>query len=325
LGADLKLDKGAKRYIISKIYEGENWNESRRSPLTMQGMDFREGDYLIAIEGQEVTSADNPYRFLENRVGVATRLTVNNRPDMQGARTFVVHPIASELELKYLDWVNTRRAMVDELSGGRIGYFHVPNTAQDGNRELHRAMYAYHDKEALIIDERFNGGGFIPDRLLEMLTRETHAYWHRHGLEPMRTPAIAHDGPKAMLINWYASSGGDAFPYFFRQKNLGTIIGTRTWGGLVGMTGNAGLVDGGYIGVPRFGIYNQEGEWIIEGIGVYPDIEVIDEPHLVAQGKDPSLEKAIEILLKQLEENPPKKWITPADPDRSGWIEYEFE
>lgn len=325
LGADLKADPAARRYMIAKIYEGENWNESRRSPLTMQGMDFREGDYLIAIEGQEVTTDENPYRFLENRVGVATRITVNNRPDMQDARTFVVHPIASELELKYLDWVNTRRAMVDELSGGRIGYFHVPNTAQDGNRELHRGMYAYHDKEALIIDERFNGGGFIPDRLLEMLTRETHAYWHRHGLEPMRTPAIAHDGPKAMLINWYASSGGDAFPYFFRQRNLGTIIGTRTWGGLVGMTGNAGLVDGGYIGVPRFGIYNQEGEWIIEGIGVYPDIEVIDEPHLVAQGKDPSLEKAVEILLKQLEDNPPKKWTTPADPDRSGWIEYEFE
>jgi len=291
----------------------------------MQGMDFREGDYIIAIEGNEVTTTENIYKFLENRVEVATRITVNDKPSADGARTFTVHPIASETELKYLDWVNTRRQMVDELSGGRIGYFHVPNTAQDGNRELHRGMYAYHDKDALIIDERFNGGGFIPDRLLEMLTRETHAYWHRHGLEPMRTPAIAHDGPKAMLINWYGSSGGDAFPYFFRQKNLGTIIGTRTWGGLVGMTGNAGLVDGGYIGVPRFGIYNQEGEYIIEGVGIYPDIEVVDEPHMVAQGKDPSLEKAVEVLLKQLEENPPKKWKTPVDPDRSGWIEVEIE
>ncbi len=325
LGAGLKADLTNNRYQITKIYEGENWNESRRSPLTMQGMDFRTGDYLIAIEGQEVTTAHNPYQFLENRVGVATRITVNDKPSSAGARTFTVHPIKSETELKYLDWVNTRRKMVDELSGGRIGYFHVPNTAQDGNRELHRGMYAYHDKDALIIDERFNGGGFIPDRLVEMLTRDTYAYWHRHGLEPMRTPAIAHDGPKAMLINWYAASGGDAFPYFFRKNNLGTIIGTRTWGGLVGMTQNAGLVDGGYIGVPRFGIYNQEGEWIIEGIGVYPDIEVVDEPHLVAQGQDPSLEKAVEVLLKQLEENPPKEWKTPADPDRSGWIEVEIE
>ncbi len=325
LGAQLHADNKAGRFVLAKIYEGENWNSSRISPLTMQGMDFREGDYLIAIEGQEVTTKDNPYKFLENRVGIATRITVNNKPTAAGARTYTVHPIASELELKYLDWVNERRRMVDELSGGRIGYFHVPNTAQDGNRELHRGMYAYHDKDALIIDERFNGGGFIPDRLLEMLSRETHAYWHRHGLEPMRTPGIAHDGPKAMLINWYASSGGDAFPYFFRQKNLGTIIGTRTWGGLVGMTGNAGLVDGGYIGVPRFGIYNQEGEYIIEGVGIYPDIEVVDKPHLVAQGKDPSLEKAVEVLLKQLEENPPKRWKTPTDPDRSGWIEIEIE
>jgi len=325
LGADLTADERSNRFIISKIYEGENWNSSRRSPLTMQGMDIREGDFLIAIEGNDVTTADNPYRFLENRVDVATRITVSSRADGRDPRTFTVHPIASEIELKYLDWVETRRAMVDELSGGRIGYMHVPNTAQDGNRELHRAMYAYHDKDALIIDERFNGGGFIPDRLTEMLTRETHAYWHRHGLDPMRTPAVAHDGPKAMLINQFAASGGDAFPYFFRQKNLGTIIGTRTWGGLVGMTGNARLSDGGYIGVPRFGIYNQEGEWIIEGIGIYPDIEVYDEPHLVARGQDPSLEKAVEVLLQQLEESPPQPWITPDDPDRSKWIEVEIE
>jgi len=226
--------------------------------------------------------------------------------------------------LKYLDWVNTRRALVDELSGGRIGYIHVPNTSADGNRELFKGMYAYHHKDALIIDERFNGGGLIPDRMIEVLNRETHALWHVAGLEPMRTPAVAHDSPKAMLINQYSSSGGDALPHFFRQRNLGTIIGTRTWGGLVGMTGNARLSDGGYIGVPRFGIYNEEGEWIIEGIGVYPDIEVIDTPHQVARGEDPSLEKAIEILLKELEENPPVRWETPTDPDRSGWIEKDF-
>ncbi len=325
LGAELNPDIRNNRFIISKIYEGENWNESRRSPLTMQGIAVKDGDYLIAIEGNNVTTADNPYRFLENRVNVATRITVSDRPDGRNARTYTIHPIASEGELKYLDWVNTRRAMVEKLSGGRIGYIHVPNTSQDGNRELHRGMYAYHDKEALIIDERFNGGGFIPDRMVELLSRQTHARWHMHGRDPMSTPGVAHNGPKAMLINQYSSSGGDAFPYFFRQKNLGTIIGTRTWGGLVGMTGNARLADGGYIGVPRFGIYNQDGEWIIEGIGIYPDIEVYDEPHLVAAGKDPSLEKAIEVLLKQLEENPPRSWKAPTDPDRSKWIEVEIE
>jgi tricorn protease len=325
LGADLTPDKKNNRFIISKIYKGENWDKTRISPLTMQGIDIKEGEYLISIEGNNVTTADNPYKFLENRVGVATRITVNANPNAQGARTYVVHPIASELELFYLDWVNSRREMVDKLSGGKIGYMHLPNTAHDGNRELHRGLYAYHDKEALIIDDRFNGGGFIPDRMIDMLDRKTFAYWHRHGLSPMKTPGVAHDGPKVMLINQYASSGGDALPFFFRKLGLGTIIGTRTWGGLVGMTRNASLVDGGYIGVPRFGIYNEEGEWIIEGVGIYPDIEVVDEPHKIARGEDPSLEKAVEVLLKQLEENPPVKWKTPTDPDRSKWIEIEIE
>ncbi|MFW5793268.1 MAG: S41 family peptidase [Bacteroidota bacterium] len=325
LGADLTPDHKNNRFVISKIYEGENWNPDRISPLTVQGVDIKEGDYLISIEGNDITTKDNPYKFLENTVGKAVRITVNSKPSAKDSRTYVVHPIKSELELFYLDWINTRRAIVDKLSDGKIGYMHVPNTAYEGNRELHRGMYAYHDKEALIIDERFNGGGFIPDRMIDFLDRKTLALWHRAGSEPMRTPAVAHDGPKAMLINQYAASGGDALPYFFRKLDLGPIIGTRTWGGLVGMTRNAGLVDGGYIGVPRFGIYNQEGEWIIEGIGIYPDIEVVDYPHKVAKGEDPSLEKAIEVLLKELEENPPVKWKSPVDPDRSKWIEVEIE
>jgi len=324
LGARLAPDKQANRFRITKIYQGENWNSDRRSPLTEQGMDIREGDYIISIEGFDVTLDQNPYFFLQNRVDKATRITVNSKPTAEGARTFTIRPIASEQELKYLDWVNSRREMVHRLSNGRIGYIHVPNTAHDGNRELHRGMYAYHHKDAMIFDVRFNGGGFIPDRMIELLTRQTHALWHVAGLQPMRTPRVAHDGPKVMLINQYSSSGGDAFPHFFRQEELGTLIGTRTWGGLVGMTANARLADGGYIGVPRFGIYNQDGEWIIEGIGIYPDIEVVDKPHLVARGNDPALEKAVEVLLKKLEENPPVRWKTPIDPDRSRWIEVEI-
>lgn len=325
LGAKLTADAKNKRYIISKIYQGENWNPARRSPLTEQGIDIKEGEYLISIDGKEVTTAQNPYAFLENKADRSVRITVNSKPSAAGARTYTIKPIANEQELLYLDWVNTRRAMVDKLSGGRIGYIHVPNTAIEGNRELHRGMYAYNHKEALIIDDRFNGGGFIPDRMVELLTRQTHAHWHVAGLDPMRTPGVAHDGPKAMLINSYSSSGGDAFPHFFRQKGLGTIIGTRTWGGLVGISGNARMMDGGYLSVPRFGIYNDKGEWIIEGVGVYPDIEVVDEPHLLHQGKDPSLEKAVEVLLQQLKENPTKKWPVPADPDRSGWVELEIK
>jgi tricorn protease len=325
LGAQLRADTRNGRYIISKIYQGQNWSSVRRSPLTEQGININEGDYIIRINGHEVTTDQNPYFFLENRAEKPTSITVSNRPDGNGARTYIIRPVSSELELKYFDWVETRREMVDRLSGGRIGYIHVPNTSFDGNRELHHGMYSQHHKDALIIDDRFNGGGFIPDRMVELLTRQRHAKWHLQGLEPMATPRVAHDGPKVMLINQYSSSGGDAFPYFFRQLNLGTIIGTRTWGGLVGMTANARLKDGGYIGVPRFGIYNQQGEWIIEGIGVYPDIEVVDEPHLVARGEDPALEMAVKVLLQQLEENPPQPWITPEDPDRSGWIEYQFD
>ncbi|HAF29027.1 MAG TPA: acetyl-CoA synthetase [Bacteroidales bacterium] len=325
LGAELKPDSKANRYIISKIYKGENWNESRRSPLTEQGIDIKEGDYLINLNGNNVTLADNPYKFLENTAKKYIEITVNSSPTETGAKTYTIKTISSELSLFYLDWVEARRAMVDKLSEGRIGYIHVPNTAVEGNYELHRGMYAYHNKEALIIDDRYNGGGFIPENMADMLDRTTLSYWHRNGLHPMKSPTIAHDGPKAMLINGYSSSGGDAFPYYFKKKGLGTLIGTRTWGGLVGISGNAGLVDGGYIAVPRFGVYDENEEWIIEGIGVYPDIEVIDRPELTAKGIDPGIEKAVEVLLKELEANPVKKPKTPAEPDRSGWIEKDIK
>lgn len=324
LGAKLTADIQNKRYKISKIYEGENWNSSRRSPLTEQGINVKEGYYLIAIDGNDITTDINPYRFLEGKAGKNVRITVNSSPKTDGASTYVIKPIRSESELMYIDWVNTRREMVDKLSGGKIGYIHVPNTAIEGNRELFHGMYAYNDKEALIIDDRYNGGGFIPDNMIALLLRKTMAQWNVAGYEPMKTPGVAHNGPKVMLINQYSSSGGDAFPYLFRQNKLGTLIGTRTWGGLVGISSNAELVDGGYIAVPRFGIYNAQGEWIIEGEGVSPDIEVIDTPHLLSQGKDPSIEKAVEVLLKELSQNPPKPVNAPQEPDRSKWIEKEI-
>ena len=325
LGAKLKADTKTGKYVISKIYQGENWTPNRRSPLTEQGVYVKEGDYLLRINGHDLSTDVNPYLYLEDQVGKMVEITVNSKPDFEGAKTYTIKPIASELELMYLNWVNERRAMVDKLSGGKIGYIHVPNTALEGNRELYRGMYAYHDKQALIIDDRYNGGGFIPDQMADLLDRDIMSYWHRRGLEPSQTPGIAHDGPKAMLINSYSSSGGDAFPYYFRKKGLGKLIGTRTWGGLVGMSGNAGLVDGGYIAVPRFGIFDENQKWIIEGVGVYPDVEVYDEPHLVAKGIDPSLQKAIEILLKELENKSDKKVVAPADPNRSNWIEEDVK
>ncbi len=321
LGAELKLDPSTGKYRIAKIYAGENWNEARRSPLTEQGVNVKEGDYLLAINGIDLKGDKNPYELLENTVGKQVEILVNSKPETTGAKTYTIKPIGSELELLNLNWVNERRAMVDKLSGGKIGYIYVPNTSADGNRELFRGMYAYNEKDGLIIDDRYNGGGFIPDVMTDLLNRKTLSYWQRNGLSAMKTPGVAHNGPKVMLTNGYSSSGGDAFPYYFRKKGLGTLIGTRTWGGLVGMSGNAGLVDGGYIAVPRFGIYDENEQWIIEGVGVSPDIEVIDRPEQLAKGVDPCIEKAVEVLMKQLKENPVKKLKAPAPPDRSGWNE----
>lgn len=321
LGAKLVADKRAGRYKIEKIYKGENWTNNRRSPLTDQGVNINEGDYILAIDGEEIPINENPYKYLENKANQYVTVTINSKPNFSGAENYTIKTIDSELDLLYFNWVESRRKIVDELSGGKIGYIHVPNTAIEGNEELFKGMYAYHNKQALIIDDRYNGGGFIPDVMADLLDRKTLSYWGRQDLNYFKTPAIAHDGPKAMLINHYSSSGGDAFPYYFRKKNLGTIIGTRTWGGLVGLAGNADFIDGSSIEVPSFGVYNEKGEWIIEGIGVSPDIEVIDEPHLIVKGKDPSLEKAVEILLKKLEKNPKNEIKRPKDPNRKEWIE----
>ena len=320
LGAELRADEKSNRYIISKIYQGENWNERTRSPLTEQGIDIKEGDYLISLNGHDVTTRDNPYRFLENTVGKKIPIGVNKKPTKDGSREYWIKPIKSELNLFYLDWVNTRREMVDRLSGGRIGYIHVPDTSVEGNRELFKGFYALRNKEALIIDERYNGGGMVPDVMTELLSRKILNYWGRAGLLPSQTPAVAHEEPKVMLINYYSGSGGDIFPYYFKKKKLGTLIGTRTWGGTVGLSGNPRLVDGGYTAVPTFGFIDTEGNWAVEGIGVEPDIEVIDRPELVAKGRDPSLEKAVELLLEELEKNPPRKVKNPDEPDRSKWI-----
>jgi tricorn protease len=321
LGADLQADRASGRYVIKKIYRGENWNPSTRSPLTEAGVEVKEGEYLIRLNGQDLTVKDNPYRLLENTAGKKISIVVNGKPSAEGGREYEIRPVASEQALFYLDWVQSRRALVDKLSGGRIGYFHVPDTAVPGNREFFKGMYAFYKKDALIIDERYNGGGFSTAVMIDMLGRRPTVYWARRGLEMTQEPAVAHDGPKAMLINHYSSSGGDAFPYNFRKRALGTLIGTRTWGGLVGQSGNAGLVDGTAIRVATVGVVATEGGWTVEGEGVSPDIEVWDLPELVAQGRDPSVEKAVAVLLEELKKNPPKKPGKPADPDRSAWHE----
>ncbi|RMG48558.1 MAG: protease [Acidobacteria bacterium] len=315
LGAEIEAHPSG-YFRIAHIFPGENWHEDFRSPLTMPGVDVHEGDFILAVDGRSTREVSNFYELLRHTAGRTVSLRVNSKPSEEGARTVLVVPIRRETNLRYLDWVRSRQRLVDELSGGRIGYIHLPNTAVEGNRQLRKLFYPQAHKDALIIDVRYNGGGFIPDRMIELLERTPLSFWARRGVEPMRTPEYAHSGPKVCLINGYSSSGGDAFPYYFRELGLGKLIGTRTWGGLIGLSGNPGLVDGGSVSVPTFRFMDPEGRWAVEGVGVEPDIEVVDRPDLVAAGRDPTLEKAVEVLLEELERHPPRR-ITPPEPPRS--------
>jgi tricorn protease len=313
LGAELVADPSG-RYRIARIYAGENWDEAFRSPLTETGVRVEEGSFLLAIDGHDLRTRDNPYRLLENKANVPVVLKVADTAGGGGAREVTVRPVSSELGLLYLDWVRSRMALAGRLSGGKVGYIHLPDTSTAGNRMLQKLFYSQVSKPALIVDDRYNGGGFIPDRMIEYFTRRTLVYWARRGVEASRTPGFAHDGPKAMLINGYSSSGGDALAFFFRQHGLGPLIGTRTWGGLIGLSGNPPLMDGGSVQIPTFRIYDPSGRWVVENEGVSPDIEVIDLPERRIAGGDPSLEKAVELLLKELEKKPAGRPPAPTPP-----------
>ncbi len=301
LGAEFQAD--GQYYRISNIFPGENWHEEYRSPLTVPGVDVREGDYLIAIDGEVVTTADNPFSFLVGKADRSVEVTVNSRPSRDGARSYTIEPITSELGLRYQEWVERNAALVDSLSGGRIGYIHLPNTSQPGFRELYEGWQPLHLKDAVILDDRYNGGGFIPEDMAFMVGAPLLNYWARRHMDLYTQPAVVHTGPKAVLINGQSSSGGDAFPYYFRELGLGPLIGERTWGGLVGYSGNPGFVDGGGVIAPRFAFVDKEGNWAVEGEGVAPDpgFEVLDRPDEIAAGHQPMIERAVQYLLEELQ------------------------
>jgi tricorn protease len=310
LGAEFEPD--GNRYRIANIFPGENWHEEYRSPLTEPGVGVEEGDYLIAIDGEEVTTGDNPYSFLVGKADRTVEITVNDRASSDGARTYTVRPVTSESGLRYQEWVRRNAALVDSLSGGRIGYIHLPNTSTPGFRELYEGWQPLHMKEALILDDRYNGGGFIPEGMALMVGAPLLNLWARRHLDLYTQPAVVHTGPKAMLINGQSSSGGDALPYYFRALGLGPLIGERTWGGLVGYSGNPGFVDGGNVIAPRFGFVDNEGNWAVEAEGVGPDpgFEILDRPEDIAAGREPMIERAVEFLLQELDDpqyrRPPK-------------------
>ncbi|GBC96919.1 Tricorn protease [bacterium HR16] len=246
-------------------------------------------------------------------------ITVNDQHVIDSnARDVAVRLLGSDSNLRYRAWVESKRATVEQKTNGRVGYIYVPNTGTDGQNELVRQFVGQIGKEALIIDERWNGGGQIPTRFIELLNRPLTNYWARRDGNDWPWPPDAHFGPKCMLINGLAGSGGDAFPYYFRQAKLGKLIGTRTWGGLIGISGNPRLIDGGYTSAPTFAFYEKDGTWGIEGHGVDPDIEVIDDPALMANGEDPQLDAAIQLMLDELKRNPYVPPKRPAYPDRRG-------
>jgi len=302
LGADYTIDHG--RYRFAKVYFGENWNPGLRAPLTEPGVNVREGEYLLGVDGRELHGSDEIYSFFLERAGKAVQLRVGPDPDGRDARTVTVVPIASDRALRQREWMEANRRKVDELSGGKLAYVYVPDTSVNGFTFFNRYYFAQNSKKGAVIDERFNGGGWIADYIVDWLNRPLlMAAMTREGKDNMIPQVIF--GPKVMLINQYAGSGGDALPWMFKKLKTGPLIGTRTWGGLIGIGGYPPLMDGGGVTAPRWGLYNPDtGEFDVENKGVTPDIEVDLDPALWRQGHDPQLEKGVEVALKMLQEHP---------------------
>ena len=273
---------------------------------------MEEGEYLLAIDGHDLAAADEPYRLLLGRAERTISLLVNKLPSRTGAREVSVRTLADEDVLRYHDWVERNRQKVDKATNGRVGYLHIPDMGGNGLQEFIRQYYPQLRKDALVVDVRWNGGGFVSEMILERLRRVVMGMGSSRGARPGTYPTSAFSGPMVALINAYSASDGDIFPYFFREYGLGPLIGTRTWGGVVGIRGNPNLVDGGYVFVPEFGTFNLKGEWIIENEGVTPDIEVDNLPGDEMAGKDAQLERAVQEVLKRLLEKKPA--LPTADP-----------
>ncbi len=300
-------------FRIKEIIRGAAWDNEVRSPLDEPGIGVQAGDFVLAVNGIALKDYTDPWAAFEGLAGKTVELTVHSKASMEGARTVVVKTLSDETRLRNLAWIESNRRHVDEASGGKLGYIYVPSTGIDGQNELVRQFYGQWNKEGLVIDERFNNGGQIPDRFIELLNRKPLAYWDVRDGKTWQWPPVGHFGSMAMLINGWSGSGGDAFPDYFRKSGLGPLIGSRTWGGLIGISGSPSLIDGGGVTVPTFRMYNPDGTWFKEGHGVDPDIEVPEDPSALAKGKDPQLEKAIEVVMKQLAA---KGTVKPKEPVR---------
>ena len=313
LGADIEHRDG--RYIVKKIYRGQNWNPGLHSPLTEPGVNVSVGDEVVSVNGRPALSAGNFYALMEGTAGVPTRMTFRSTEADAKDKTFTVVPIDNETRLRRHDWIESNRARVDKLSGGRLAYIYMPDTGRRGLAAFDRDYYSQLDKEGVILDERFNGGGKIADYVVNVLSRKVLCYWMNREGWVGRTPFGTIEGPKVMIINDRAGSGGDAMPWLFRKQGIGPLVGTRTWGGLVGISGYPRLMDGGFVTAASFGIMDTDGKWIIENEGVAPDHTVVQWPREVIKGGDPQLEKAVQLALEALEHAPKRKspaYVKPA-------------
>jgi len=313
LGADYSIENG--RYRFKKVYGGLNWNPELRSPLTEPGVDVKEGEYLLTVDGKELRPPTNLYSLFENKAGKITPITVGPNPDGSGSRSVSVVPIDNENALRNRDWIEGNIKKVDEATGGRVAYVYVPNTTYPGHAYFKRYFFPQVHKDTIIVDERFNGGGQVADYYIDLLRRPFIAYCNTRYGEDIKTPNGSIQGPKVMIINESAGSGGDLLPWMFRKFNLGKLVGKRTWGGLVGNLSHPILMDGGFITAPNLAIWTEDG-WVVENVGVPPDVEVEQWPADVIAGRDPQLEKAIEIVMEELKKNPPKKSERPPYPVR---------
>lgn len=301
LGADINVSNG--KYQIQKIYNGENWNPTLQAPLAVPGIDVKEGDFILAVNGVSLDPQVNFFSYFENTAGKQVKLTLASNANGTNSRTITVVPVANESQLRMMDWVEGNRRKVDELSNGQLAYVYVPNTGQGGYTYFNRYYFAQQDKKGAVIDERNNGGGSAADYMVDIMARELHGYFNSRANDrrPFTTPMSGIWGPKVMLINERAGSGGDLLPYLFSKMKIGPLIGTQTWGGLVGTWDTPSFIDGGRMVAPRGGFFDVDGEWAVEAVGVKPDIPVEQTPLEVINGRDPQLERAVEEALKLME------------------------
>jgi tricorn protease len=314
LGADYAIENG--RYRIKKIYGGENWNPELQAPLSGPGIQVSAGDYLLEINGRPLTSAQNIYQLFEGTAGKQTILRVNSTPSLEGSRLVTVVPVASDESLRTRAWIEGNRRLVDKLSKGRLAYVWLPNTGGPGYTAFNRYYYAQQDKDGAIIDERYNQGGMVADYIVNELSRPLMGYFARRDGTPSPSPTVGIYGPKVMIVNESAGSGGDALPYYFKQQKLGLVVGTRTWGALVGTLQIPATIDGGGVTAPSLAFYDIGGRWSVENEGVAPDIEVEITPADVVAGRDPQLERAVQEAMKLLEKTPARRTPRPAPIDR---------